>query len=326
MGENNLNDIIPENGVDLTILSKIKEYKIPLLGTSGIKDGFREWYPIGSIVSSNQKHIILASPHTAVRTEERSVTNEEIFKIIQQAFPILLQTPEEKLDGGLKFRDAETCAECVISLKNNLTRREKQNGNIFHELDGYQLPQIRLKTVSIFNENYFKADVTLNEDKACKEYCYTYEVALWLNEFEKETGSIKSKGDKKKASKFVDLNFDENNEPNSYQAWLALHDSEYPGIKQEVDARLQHKINQEVDAAWDDIKRETTDTSNDDIDDDLFDEEDTVIPIPQETARRKRKTKKYKNDKNKNESVSFLNKQEFLYIINEVTKRIISQC
>ena len=322
MGEINLTELIPENGVDLNILSKIGENNIPLLGTSGIKDGFREWYPIGSIVFSNQKHLILASPHTAARTEERNVTNDEIFKIVQQAFPILLQTPENKLDGGLKFRDAETCAECVVSLKSNLTRREKQNGNIFQELDEYQLPQIRLKSVSIFNENYFKADVTLNEDKACKEYCYTYEVALWLNEFEKETGSIKSKGDKKKASKFVDLNFDENSKPNSYQAWLALHDSEYPGIRQEVDARLQNKINQEMDAAWNDVEKQSTDTSGD-IEDDLFDEDDDFSPIQQETARRKRKTKKHRDFKN--ESVSYLNKQDFLYIINETVSRILKQ-
>lgn len=330
MGENNLTDLIPENGVNLGLLSKISEYKIPLLGTSGFGENLRKWYPIGSIVSSNQKHLILASPHTASRKEKRKITNEKIYKIIQQALPMLFEYPEQILDRGLKIRDAETCAECVISLKNNLTRREKQNGNILQEFRNYQLPQIRIRTVSIFNENHFQVDITLNEDKACQEYYDTYNRALMLNEFEKETGSIRAKGDKKRPSKFVRLNFENDGTPKSFQAWLALHDSEYPDIEHEVNNVSQNKINQERDAAWREIEQQRRSTTYKDKDTDTDEEDDTPDSdgdifsiIPQDIARRKRRTKKRREIKTEN--ISYLNKQDLLYIINEATKRIISK-
>lgn len=335
-GENNLTDLIPENGISFNF-SNIEKNNTLLLGTSGNgRVTYDYWYPIGSIVTSNGKYVIAASPHAEFRAKTREVKEENVFKLIQQALPELFKLSEKEANGGLKFRDAETCTECAISIKYGLTQKDTQNHNIFNTLHGYETPQIRLKSVSIFNENFPSVDITFNEDKACPEYYNTYNRALMLKKFEEETGSIRAKGDKKKPSKFVRLNFENDGTPKSFQAWLALHDSEYPDIEHEVNNVSQNKINQERDAAWREVeqqRRSTTykdkdkdkdkDTDKDEEDDTPDSDGDIFSIIPQDIARRKRRTKKRREIKTEN--ISYLNKQDLLYIINEATKRIISK-
>lgn len=324
MGENNLTDLIPENGISFNFIN-IEKNNTLLLGTSGNgRVTYDYWYPIGSIVTSNGRYVIAASPHAEFRAKTREVKEENVFKLIQQALPELFKLSEKEANGGLKFRDAETCTECAISIKYGLTQKDTQNHNIFNTLPGYETPQIRLKSVSIFNEYFPSVDITFNEENACPEYIETYRKLLHISHVNK-----RPKGDKKKPSKFVRLNFENDGTPKSFQAWLALHDSEYPNIEHEVNNVSQNKIKQERDAAWRDIEQQRRSTTDKDEENDTPDsDEDMFSIIPQDIARRKRRTKKRRTKKRreiKTENISYLNKQDLHYIINEATKRIISK-
>jgi hypothetical protein len=316
MGENNLTDLIPENGISFNFIN-IEKNNTLLLGTSGNgRVTYDYWYPIGSIVTSNGRYVIAASPHAEFRAKTREVKEENVFKLIQQALPELFKLSEKKANGGLKFRDAETCTECAISIKYGLTQKDTQNHNIFNTLPGYETPQIRLKSVSIFNENFPSVDITFNEENACPEYIETYRKLLHISHVNK-----RPKGDKKKPHNFAKQNYDEHGNPLSYQAWDVLFDPEHSSIKDELDKILRDKSFDKMELEKEkegEVEKQNIENFFNPSKIDDFDDVSYQIKM-QNIARKKRRNK----SKSKNENICYLNKQDFLYVINEAVNRIL---